>query len=470
MNIKTLVNYTIGPLGSGVIGVITLPLMTWFYTADDIGRITMIQVYSNFIISFFSLGLDQAYIRSYYITENKTRLFKNVIFPSIFIYIAFFILIIVANYNYIAKNLLGLEGFFVNFLIFFAGFFSLCIRFFSLIMRMEEKSLNFSISQIMTKISLLILIIVGVIFGFNNYNISLLALYVFSLFIGLIYSFYMSRKYILYSFSEEFSFIEFKSLLKYGAPLAIGVVSFWALSSIDRIIIKKFLTLEDLGVYAVTLSIASGVALFSGILNTIWAPLDFKWESEKNIDINKYNKILNFFLMALYFLVIFFITFSWLINLFLPKNYFLVEYLIILCIFSPIVYSLSEITGVGISLLKKTTLVMVSSVLALITNIILVYLTIDALAIKSIAISSAISFYIYFVLKTEFSRKYWVKLPIIKVYAISFFILLVSIWILIFEPSILYRIILGGCMFLLGFYFFYKEFNLLSKKINWNKL
>ena len=53
MNKKTILGYALGPIGSGLLGLISLPIITWFYSVEDVGRISMLQVFTSFSILFF---------------------------------------------------------------------------------------------------------------------------------------------------------------------------------------------------------------------------------------------------------------------------------------------------------------------------------------------------------------------------------------------------------------------------------
>lgn len=75
--------YSVGPIGSGLIGLITLPMITWFYSVEDVGRISMLQVCTSFFVLLFCLGLDQAYVREYHEFPNKPQLLKVVLLPSL---------------------------------------------------------------------------------------------------------------------------------------------------------------------------------------------------------------------------------------------------------------------------------------------------------------------------------------------------------------------------------------------------
>lgn len=58
--------FAIGPIGGAVLGLISLPIITWFFSQEDVGRMAMLQVTLGFSILLFSLGLDQSYVREFH--------------------------------------------------------------------------------------------------------------------------------------------------------------------------------------------------------------------------------------------------------------------------------------------------------------------------------------------------------------------------------------------------------------------
>lgn len=63
MNFNKIIRYAIGPVGVAILGFISLPIITWFYSVEDIGKVSMLQVVSSFCILLFGLGLEQAVVR-----------------------------------------------------------------------------------------------------------------------------------------------------------------------------------------------------------------------------------------------------------------------------------------------------------------------------------------------------------------------------------------------------------------------
>lgn len=51
-----ILGYAIEPIGAALMGFITLPIITWFYSVEDIGRISMLQVMVSFCVMVFTLG------------------------------------------------------------------------------------------------------------------------------------------------------------------------------------------------------------------------------------------------------------------------------------------------------------------------------------------------------------------------------------------------------------------------------
>ena len=115
MNKKTILGYAIGPIGAGVLGFISLPIITWFYSVEDVGRISMLQVFTSLSVLLFCLGLDQAYVRAYHDSDNKPLLLKHAMFPGVCICILSSLLIFIYKPDFISKILYNIESVYLSF-------------------------------------------------------------------------------------------------------------------------------------------------------------------------------------------------------------------------------------------------------------------------------------------------------------------------------------------------------------------
>lgn len=312
MNKKKILAYAIGPVGSGIFSVATLPIITWFYNVDDVGRISMLQVFTSFAILFFCLGLDQSYVRAYHDSDNKPLLLKHAMFPGVSICILSCLLIFIYKPDFISKILYNIESVYLSFLTFFCFIVALISRFLSLTLRMQERAIAFSMSQVLPKILLLLFVISTVVWAGSRDSKQLFTANALALFIACLIFAWNTRNDWIPAFAQKFDKIEFQTHLSYGFPLLIGGLASWGLNVSDRIFLRLFSSYTDLGVYSVAMSIASAATIFATIFNTIWAPLVFKWVSSSEIDLKKIDDILEYILVAIYFIVVVAGLFSWL--------------------------------------------------------------------------------------------------------------------------------------------------------------
>lgn len=454
MNKSKLLGYALGPIGSGLLGLISLPMITWFYSVEDVGRISMLQVFTNFSILFFCLGLDQAYVREYHESNNKPLLLKTMVFPSLVLCLVFLILLFIYKPYLISYWLYEVESIYLSLITIICFVVALLSRFLSLILRMQERALAFSMSQLLPKILLLIFILTTVWLGYSRNAYNLLTANTLSLCLAFLIYAWNTRKDWFPSLTAKIDRQQFKSYLSFGMPLLVGGLASWGLNTADRLFLRGMASYSELGIYSVAMSLAGVATIIAGIFNTIWAPMVFKWVSDGNVDYQKIDKISEYVLAAIYFAVVGSGLFAWLIPYFLPQEYKVVQVLITACLIGPLFYTLSETTAVGIAITRKTKFSMYASICGMIIGILGNYLLIPFLGASGAAISLAVSFWVFYVLKTEFSKMLWRRISVKRSYWVSFGLLLMAI-INIFIPldSIL-RYVLWFGVFLIGIYIF----------------
>lgn len=417
MKLQTIISFAIGPIASAVLGFITLPIITWFFTVEDIGRLAMLNVVVSLSILLFSLGLDQAYVREFHETKNRPALLISVMIPG-FTVLLLTVATLLGFDNSISYWLFDLESRELSLFVVIAIMSAYISRFLSLILRMNGQGLAFSLSQVLPKL-LLILIITGYIVFSVEKNISnlLLANVVSTLFVCLIYG-WNTRKEWLAGLKEKIDFIYLKTLLRFGAPLIFGGLAFWGLSATDKILLKKLSSLEQLGLYSVAVSFAAAATIFQSIFSTLWAPMVYKWASQdKNFD--KIDLVTRYVLLAVIVLFSLSGLLSWIVAIILPSNYLSVQWILISCLGFPLLYTLSETTVVGIGITKRTEFSMLSAILALIVNLISNLLLIPSYGATGAAASTCVSFWFFFILRTEFSIYLWKAIPRKMLYSYS---------------------------------------------------
>ncbi|MGQ9374606.1 oligosaccharide flippase family protein [Acinetobacter tandoii] len=454
MNRSKILAYAVGPIGSGLIGLITLPIITWFYSVDDVGRISMLQVCTSFFILLFCLGLDQAYVREYHESENKTVLFKVVLWPSLLLGSISLLIITLYDTSIVSKLLYGISSVYLSVLSIICFIVALIARFLSLILRMQEKALAFSMSQLLPKILFLVFVLGVVWFGFSKDSYTLMTANALSLFAAFGVYAWNTRLEWLSAIKVKFDWQQFKLSLAFGLPLVLGGLASWGLNVMDRLFLRSMSTYAELGVYSVAMSIAAVATLISGIFNTIWSPMVFKWISEGNVDYKKIDDISEYVLAAIYFVVVLAGMFSWVLPFLLPKTYVEIQFLICACLLGPLFYTLSETTAIGITIARKTKFSMLASILAMLVSLVCNYILVPLYGASGAAISTALAFWCFYLFRTELSKKVWRDFVTKKAYTVTALLMLLAIINVLAPLEIYIQIGMWVCALLLGLYFF----------------
>ena len=82
----------------------------------------------------------------------------------------------------------------------------------------------------------------------------------------------------------------------------------------------------------------------------------------------------------------------------------------------PLFYLLSEVTGVGIGITRRTNFSMLASFIAFAVNATLNYLLIPYYGASGAALASIVAFFTFFTVKTESSAYLWNAIPRVKIY------------------------------------------------------
>lgn len=409
--------FALGPIGSAVLGFLTLPLISWYFDQQDIGRIAIFQTTISFCAMLLTLGLDQAYVREYHETDNKLSLFKACLLPSLLATILF-LLLFSASGTSISQLLFELDS--TKFSVIVAGVViaSILIRYFSLILRMEERGLAFSMSRLLPK--LLFLIVIGYYILYNQVNSfeQLIYAHLISYVIVLTVFAWNTRKSWCHAFTARVEKDKLHSLFKLGLPLTFGAVAYWGLTSLDKVFLLTYSSYEELALYSVSVSFAGAAAIVQNVFSTIWAPMVYKWIAQGTGEqqVEKVTHVMLGIIVGLFSLIG---LFSWIVNFILPQEYDAVRYLLVVCMSAPLLYTLSETTKVGIGISRRSSFSMAASLMACGVNVVGNYVLIPKYGATGAAASTSVSFWLFLVIRTEFSCYLWKSIKRLHIYLLT---------------------------------------------------
>ena len=414
MTPKKIAAFALGPVAGAALGFITLPLVTWFFSQEDVGRMAMLQIAISFCTLLFTLGLDQAYVREFHEAKSQPALFKMTFLPG-FLLLSIIITVLLILGNTISLYLFEIDSRLLSILVAVAILSSFSSRFFSLILRMKEQGLAYSMSQVLPKLFLILIIGGYVSFAADKNILNLVLANVAAiLFVCIIYA-WNTRKEWLIGLKEKVDYRYLKELLKFGMPLILGGLAFWGLTATDKVLLKELSDFEQLGLYSVAVSFAAAATIFQSIFSTVWAPTVYKWAAA-NEGLDKIYKVNRYVLLVVIILFCLAGLFSWVVTFILPDNYNAVQWILISCLGFPLLYTLSETTVVGLGITRQSGFSMLAALLAFSFNLFGNWWLIPTWGAAGAAVSTCIAFWIFFILRTEFSIYLWKPIPRASLY------------------------------------------------------
>lgn len=424
MAISTYIKFAFGPIVAAGVSVLTLPVLTWFFQTDDIGKYSYFQAVSSGLLLMVVLGLDQAYVREYYKESNKTRLFAITLIPCV----VFLLFISALHYvvgSGIISELLGLSTTGFALVLVFV-FFSLILRFILLFFRVRSEGGEYSVLMLTPKLAFLTAVLLFLLLDITLENllpISLTIAMIFSSVIGCLLL--NSKRAFDYPIKiRDETAVKFKELIRFSTPLWFSSICYWGLTSVDRILINKLSNLDELAIFSVAASFAGAATILQSVFSTIWSPMIYKWsENDDGVNVVRFERIINIMTVLVVFISACISLFSFVLEFLLPKEYYEIRYFVVLCMCSPFFYTLSEATVVGIGVVRKSIYTFISILSALLVSVSTLYLLVPLHGAKGAAFANAVGFLVLFLLRTYFSRLLWVKFKVRKTVFICFCIL-----------------------------------------------
>lgn len=469
MNARKILQFSVGPIGAAVLGLITLPFVAWFFSVEDVGRLTMLQVVLGLSVSFFSLAMHQAYVREYHEEEDRHALFKTSVTPGLILLVltTFIVLIFPCS---VSNLLFGIDSPLLTLLLMIGVFSSFFINFLAHVVRMQERGLVFSATQVAPKAFFLTFIGVVLLLNLNAEFRILMLMNILAVFFSFIVFFWLTRDTWLPSISKNIDANLLKKMLKFSLPLVVGGLAYWCLTAMDRFFLRALSGFDELGVYALSVALGAAVFVISAIFSNLWHPVVYKWVKE-GIDPSKVQTVIENMMIVVALIWSLVGLFSWVVPFFFPPEYQAIEYLIVACVAMPLFYMLSETTGVGVGITRRSSLAMLASIAAFIVNALLNYLLIPSYGASGAALASVIAFYVFFYVKTESSARFWRSLPRIRIYFLMLGYVIATSILVLTEAKIPHFYLVWFALFLLTLITFFNrlKISILFLKIYYKK-
>lgn len=452
--IKQLLNVSIGTLITLVIGFFTTPVITRLVTTETYGVYSLFSMTSSIFLMFACLGLDQGYIRYYYLMETETKrnsLLKFcVLIPLLFVLLFGWVGVVVLRYQTGQHNNTISVLFFINVIAL------VLYRFSTLVLRMQSKTKLFSLINVIHKLTYVCFAIVFIHIFSNDNAISLPIAYTLAYVITSTVGVVISKNKFFKKNSRLYkSEIPFKEILRYSIPLLVSGGVFTIFQSLDKYCLNSFMGHSDVGVYSSAQSLMTVFSVIQSSFNTVWAPQAIRHFESNHSDTTYFKKMHEYIVVVMFSFGVLLILFKDIYVLLLGKSYRDAVSVLPFLVLNPVMYTISETTVNGLHFKKKSNWIVITVVLSALVNLVGNILLIPVLGIRGAAVSTGISYILFFILRTTLSK---------KVFFVDFNEFRLYFLLLLFLPLALYSsyhktdfiIILGAAVLLFGVLILYK--------------
>lgn len=369
MRLKTILGFALGPIGVGLVSLISLPIITWFFSIEDIGRIAMLQMVTALATIAATLGLDHAFVREYHDSPNQKALLWNTLAPVLLLLLIVCGLGAVFFASDIAWALFDFRLPVYGHLTLLCIVAAVLTRYCSLILRMQEQGLAYSISQILPKLIFLGLVLFLAYTLKSHHFYELIWVHTLSIVSVAILFAINTQKHWFLAWQEKINTQQIQSALGFGFPLMLGGFAIWGLNSIDRFFLRLYSSMEALGLYSVSLSFANAATIVTSVFTTLWAPSIFKALAQDQNNMAFFYAAKKHMLAAVVIIASLVGSLSFVVPYFLPKQYAAIEFLLPAVFLIPLLYALSEACAIGIQVVKKTHYTMWCAAIGLLISI-----------------------------------------------------------------------------------------------------
>ena len=395
----------LGTIINMLLGLITTPIITRIVDPNEYGQLSIFTMYTSIALMFLCIGLDQALVRYYYdedTNEYRRSLLKLCFFVPIVVSI--FVSVIV-----LAISTLNIYQFEFSSLIMFVMccnvVANIWTRISTLVLRTTYQSKKYAISNVLHRISY-IAIVLPLILLINGYDLEILC-------IATLLSFVIQGAYATIATRDLWHFKgislpdNYKEIIRYGLPLMLSMGLTTLFQAIDKISLNHFCTYTEVGIYSSAMTLVNIFAIIQTTFNALWGPMQVEHYVNNPEDTTFIRKGNRYITVVMFFIGLSLILCKDIFALLLGEKYRLAGKILPFLIFNPIMYTISETTCSGIGLFKKSYLYIYISVAVCITNFVGNWVLVPYLGCQGAAISTGISYIVYFALRTYFSNKYY---------------------------------------------------------------
>ena len=380
--------------------IFTVPILTRVFSREGFGIIDGIGIFAALFTPIILMGMNSSIARFFYETDDEDKQ-KQIISQGLLVQLI--LAVVVCFFLYIASPML-LTWFFdtprytpLFRIVILSIFFSVLVMFSQNLLKWTFSRVRYLVISLGAGILTILLVLLYVLV----FKLGVAGVFLAHLSSNLVFAIlglFFTKKHLC--FPRQLKYVP--PMLKFGWPLMFVALIPALIPSVDRYFIINYISFEVLGIYAVGLKIANIIQLPVLGFQTAWGPFALALYKEKDSG-ETYDKVFLYYTISLTLIALLIVVAAEpLIRVFASAKYLKSINIILPLVFAVVIDSLSWISGIGISLSKKTIFKTISYVITLVTSLAAIWLLIKPFGLMGVVYGILISKVVLTLSKTFF--------------------------------------------------------------------
>lgn len=388
---------------NAAIGIIAVPIVTRLFEPDVLGKINLFSTYSTMLYCIALAGLNQGLMRFYHEPPGRNTTVGLYKLCQVIITITTFIIVVVIFF-FGKRYSNAIAGEYNLYILLCLGFYVLAATFLNVIntsYRMQESILAYGVMSVLMNLCSKITY-AGAALTDDKFIGAITLMTGSYVIIAVVY---MIRDLTRYREQKViFGIEEIVPLLKYSIPLMPILFISQINTALPKLYIAEYLDYSNVGIYTSAYSVVSIISIVQSGINVFWAPFVFKNYGERPKYLSSGHTMITFIMVIFGLMVVLFQDFIYLL---IGPAYQESQHFFALLLFSPICYTISETTGVGINISKKTYLNFVVYGVSLAITFALCHFLIPTFGLLGSAIAVAAAAFSMLIAKTLIGERFY---------------------------------------------------------------
>ncbi len=292
-----------------IIPFLLMPFLTRILSTEEYGMVAIFLVTVSVYSLFVGASLN-GFVRVIYHKSTTTE-FIEYIGNSLIFFIALSLVAYTTTWLFESSlsQLFGLEKSYL-YLALFVAFSKFMFDMRLVIFQTMRQAFNFAKLQLALPIIEVLLVIFLVFYLYKGAEGRILSMVISSIIVGIVSTYLMHKAKLL---CINFNLNYFKRIARYIFPLLPHSIALTAFFTVDKLILSSNIGMSIVGEFAVALSLAMPIWMFTESINTAFMPWSFEKFSEGKLDVvvgASYLLLIGLFIVGILYSVLLFFTFD----------------------------------------------------------------------------------------------------------------------------------------------------------------